>query len=154
MGRFSRPIKSDENAVILLTFKSVSPKSLFHSDGYAGVSLFDGDGELFFFGDKARDSYSWNVVTYGKNYRREKVLEGRTDYDLAIQGSQETFTLRYRQRNGRFDVFRGTGVHGLPILRGQTDPKLRFDGVRIANGSGGDFSFEDIQVSVIKNAEK
>ncbi|WP_395750139.1 FecR domain-containing protein [Prosthecobacter sp.] len=152
MGRFSRAVEPRENAVILLTFRSVSPMTLFHSEGYAGISLFDGDGEMFFFGDKARDSYSWNVVTYGKMFRREGVQENRKFYDLAIQGSQETFTLRYRQRDGRFDVFRGDGVNGLPIVIGKTDAGLRFDGVRVATGRGGDFSFDRLRVSVIKDS--
>lgn len=151
MGRFTRPVEPSENAVVLLTFKSVSPMTLFHSKGFAGISLFDGDGEVFFFGDKSSDSYSWNVIDYGKTYRKPGEQNGRKHHDLSIQGSEETFTLRYRQRTGEFEVFRGRGVQGLPIVRGKSDPGLRFDGVRIANGKGGDFSFEDIEVSVVKD---
>lgn len=150
MGRFTRPIEPAESAVILVSFKSVSPMSLFHSKGYAGISLFDGEGELFFFGDKGSDSYSWELLAFGKNYRGPK--EQRRTHDLAIQGSEETFTLRYRQRSGDFEVFHGYGAQGLPIIRGRTDAGLRFDGVRVANGRGGDFSFEDIEVSVVKDA--
>ncbi len=152
MGRFTRAIEPTENAVILVSFKSVSPMSLFHSKGFAGISLFDGDGELFFFGDKSADSYSWELLTFGKNYRGPK--EQRRAYDLAIQGSEETFTLRYRQRTGDFEVFHGYGAQGLPVVRGRTDPNLRFDAIRVANGRGGDFSFEDIEVSVVKDASQ
>lgn len=152
MGRFTRPVEPTENAVLLLTFKSVSPMTLFHSKGYAGISLFDGEGEVFFFGDKSSDSYSWNVIDYGRAYRQRGVQEGRKQHDLSIQGSEETFTLRYRQRTGEFEVFRGRGAQGLPVVRGQSDPGLRFDGVRVANGKGGDFSFEDIEVSVVKDS--
>ncbi|TLD69906.1 hypothetical protein FEM03_14315 [Phragmitibacter flavus] len=151
MGRFSRPIEPSENAVVMVSFKSVSPMSLFHSEGFAGISLFDRDGELMFFGDKGEDSYSWELLTFGKNYRGP--AEKRRAYDLAIQGSAETFTLRYRQRTGAFEVFRGWGAQGLPLIRGTTDAGLRFDGVRIANGEGGDFSFEDIEVSVVKETK-
>lgn len=148
MGRFTRAIEPTEDAMLLLSFKSVSPKSFFHSKGFAGVSLFDGDGELFFLGDKNRDSYSWEFIDYGKNYHR-KQSDGRP-HDLAIQGSEETFTLRYWQRDGKFEVFRGWGVNGVPLIRGQADAHLRFDGVRIANGKGGDFSFTDLEVAVVK----
>ncbi|MBK8091387.1 MAG: FecR domain-containing protein [Verrucomicrobiaceae bacterium] len=152
MGRFTRAIEPAENAVILVSFKSVSPMSLFHSKGFAGISLFDGDGELFFFGDKGGNSYFWELLTFGKNYRGHK--EQRRSHDLAVQGSEETFTLRYRQRTGDFEIFRGRGVQGLPIVKGQTDPGLRFDGVRVANGSGGDFSFDELEVSVVKDSKE
>jgi len=154
MGRFTRAVEGSENAVLLLTFKSVSPMTLFHSKGFAGISLFDGEGEVFFFGDKSSDSYSWNVVDYGRRYRQKDSTGGRKHYDLSIQGSDETFTLRYRQRTGEFEVFRGRGVQGLPLVRGKSDAGLRFDGVRVANGRGGDFSFEDIEVSVVKDGVK
>jgi hypothetical protein len=149
MGRFTRPIEPSANAVIMVSFKSVSPASLFHSRGFAGISLFDGDGELFFLGDKSSNSYSWELLSYGGNYRGPK--EERRAFDLNVQGSEETFTLRYRQRTGSFEVYRGWGVQGLPVVRGKTDPGLRVDGVRVANGRGGDFSFEAIEVSVVKD---
>lgn len=149
MGRFTRPIEPTENAVVMVSFKSVSPLSLFHSKGFAGISLFNQEGEILFLGDKSNNSYSWELLVYGKEYRRPK--GPRRAYDLAIQGSQETFTLRYRQRTGSFEVFRGWGVQGLPVVRGRTDPGLRIDGVRVANGAGGDFSFEDLQVAVFKD---
>ncbi|MEN3940653.1 FecR domain-containing protein [Prosthecobacter sp. SYSU 5D2] len=151
MGRFTRPVEPSENAVIMVSFKSASPMSLFHSRGFAGVSLFDGDGEMFFLGDKYTDSYSWELVAYGRNFWKPGEGQKKPAYNLAIQGSEETFTLRYRQRTGAFEVYRGWGVQGLPVVRGMTDPGLRFDGVRVANGQGGDFSFEDLQVSVVKD---
>ncbi|WP_009964731.1 FecR domain-containing protein [Verrucomicrobium spinosum] len=147
MGHFSRAVEPGSDAVVLLSFESVSPRSLFHSKGFAGVSLFDGEGEVLFFGDKGSDSYSWEVLTYGKGYRGPN--ERRTAYDLAIQGSEATFTIRYRQRTGAFEVFRGWGVRGVPIAKGLTDPDLRFDRVRVKNGKGGDFSFTKLRVSVI-----
>lgn len=151
MGRFTRPIEPSENAVILVSFKSVSPMSLFHSKGFAGISLFDGYGEMFFFGDKNTDTYSWELVAYGRNFWKPGAGQKKPAYDLAIQGSEETFTLRYRQRTGDFEVFHGYGAQGLPIVRGRTDSGLCFDGIRVANGRGGDFSFEDIEVSVVKD---
>lgn len=151
MGRFTRPIEPAENAVIMVSFKSVSPMSLFHSRGFAGISLFDGDGEMFFFGDKNTDSYSWELVAYGRNFWKPGAGQKKPAYNLSIQGSEETFSLRYRQRTGDFEVFRGRGAQGLPIIRGRTDSGLRFDGVRVANGRGGDFSFEEIEVSVVKD---
>lgn len=151
MGRFTRPIEPEENAVIMVSFKSVSPMSLFHSKGFAGISLFDGDGEMFFFGDKNTDTYSWELVAYGRNFWKPGAGQKKPAHILSIQGSEETFTLRYRQRTGEFEVFRGRGAHGLPLVRGQSDPGLRFDGLRVANGRGGDFSFEDIEVSVVKD---
>lgn len=152
MGRFTRAVQPGENAVLLVSFKSVSPRTLFHSKGFAGISLFDGEGELLFFGDKSDNSYSWEVLTFGKNYRGPQ--EQRRAHDLSIQGSEETFTLRYRQRTGDFEVFRGWGAEGLPLVRGKTDANLRFDGVRVANGRGGDFSFEALQVSVVKDTTR
>lgn len=151
MGRFTRAIEPAENAVIMVSFKSVSPMSLFHSKGFAGISLFDGDGEMFFFGDKNTDTYSWELVAYGRSFWKPGAGQKKPAYNLALQGSEETFTLRYRQRTGEFEVFRGRGVHGLPLAHGQSDPGLRFDGVRIANGRGGDFSFEDLEVTVAKD---
>ncbi len=152
MGRFTRAIEPTENAVLLLSFKSVSPTSFFHSKGFAGVSLFDGDNELLFLGDKSGNSYSWEFVDYQGNYSAPHEL--RRAYNLAIQGSEETFTLRYWQKDGKFEVFRGWGVQGMPIARGQSIPHLRFDGVRVANGRGGDFSFEEMEVSVVKDTAR
>lgn len=149
MGKFSRAIEPAENAVIMVSFRSVSPMSLFHSKGFAGISLFNREGELFFLGDKGLDSYSWELLSFGENFRGPK--EDRRAFDLNVQGSEETLTLRYRQRTGEFEVYRGWGVAGLPLVRGRTNPGLRIDGVRIANGRGGDFSFEEIEVSVAKD---
>lgn len=148
MGQFSKPVEKDSNSIVILSFKSVSPKSLFHSKGFAGVSLFDHEGEMFFIGDRSTNSYSWELLTYGRNFRGPN--EMRTSYNLAIQGSEAVFTLRYRQRTGEFDVFKGWGVEGLPIVKGRTDANMRIDRVRVANGRGGDFSFENIQVSVVR----
>ena len=149
-GHFSRPVKSGENAIVVVSFRSVEPEELFHSKGFAGISLFDGEAECFFFGDRSLDSYSWSLVDYGPDYR-----EGRKDkrpHELRIQGSSEVFTLRYRQSNGELEVYRGWGLQGVPVLKTWITPNLPFDRLRVVNGRGGDFSFDQVEVSLTREA--
>lgn len=151
-GHFTRPVKADENAIVILSFRSVPPRELFHSEGYAGISLFDGEAECFFFGDRSKDSYSWSLLDYGPDYRQGRQSKG--PHTLDIQGSAESFTIRYRQRTGDIEVYRGWGLQGVPVLRTRITPNLPFDRVRVVSGKGGDFSFDRLLVSVARDSRK
>ncbi len=146
-GHFSEAIHGGAG-VMLVYLRARAPENLFHSKGWAGISVFDGEHESFFFGDKSNDSYSWNFIPYGRD--GEPGMKTVPNHDLQIQGGEESFTIRYHQETGDVEIFRGWGVSGAPVLEVTMDPGLRFDRIRIANSGGGDFSFEEVQVSLLR----
>ncbi len=146
-GHFTQEL-SVGAGVVLLSLRARAPESLFHSKGWAGISFFDQDREVFFFGDKSNDSYSWNFIPYGETW--QPGMQEVPTHDLQIQGGEATFTIRYHQATGMVEIFQGWGVIGAPVVEFTTDPGLRFDRLRVANADGGDFSFEEVQVTLLR----
>jgi len=146
-GDFVEPVQGGAG-VVLLYLRAKAPENLFHSKGWAGISLFDGEHECFFIGDKSNDSYTWNFIPYGHDW--EPGMKGLPIHDLEIQGGEESFTVRYHQVTGEVEIFRGWGVRGAPVLTSQMDPGLQFDRIRVGNSAGGDFSFEELEVVVLR----
>ena len=119
----------DLSHILLLTLESADPEtSRFHSEGWAGVSLFTGDEERIFIGDPCGPERGWALHPTGYSARHAcPLLQGET-----------TVTLRYDFRSGLAQLFQGTNTSG-PALASEWIPAgLRFDRLRIANGSQAD----------------
>ena len=122
----SGPPLDDSNHVILLTIETDHPEtSRFHSDGWAGVSLYAGDQERIFVGDPNGPARGWALHPVGSEARHAcPLLEGKN-----------IVTLRYDYRSGLAELYEGDTTTGPSLASEWIDPGLTFDRIRIANGS-------------------
>ncbi|MEM1085775.1 MAG: hypothetical protein AAGI48_16830 [Verrucomicrobiota bacterium] len=115
--------------VLLLTLETESPDTArFHSEGWAGVSLYTGDQERVFVGDPNGPEKGWALHPVGYEARHACPL---------LAGSN-VVTLRYDFRSGHAQLFEGTDTSGPALASEWISPGLRFDRLRIANGSQAD----------------
>ncbi len=122
----SGPPLDDSNHVILLTIETDNPEtSNFHSDGWAGVSLYAGEQERIFVGDPNGPARGWALHPVGSEARHAcPLLEGKN-----------VVTLRYDYRSGLAELYEGDTTTGPSLASEWIDPGLTFDRIRIANGS-------------------
>lgn len=115
--------------VLLLTLETENPGTArFHSEGWAGVSLYTGDRERIFVGDPCGPEEGWALHPVGYEARHAcPLLEGKT-----------VVTLRYDFRSGLAQLFEGTDTSGPALASEWISPGLTFDRIRIANGSQAD----------------
>ncbi|MEP4077689.1 anti-sigma factor family protein [Haloferula sp.] len=115
--------------VLLLTLITEKPDtSRFHSEGWAGVSLYTGDQERIFVGDPNGPEKGWALHPVG--------LEAR--HACPLLAGKNTVTLRYDFRSGHAQLFEGTDTSGPALASEWISPGLSFDRIRIANGSQAD----------------
>lgn len=115
--------------VLLLTLITENPEtSRFHSEGWAGVSLYTGDQERIFVGDPNGPEKGWALHPVG--------LEAR--HACPLLDGKNTVTLRYDFRSGLAQLFEGTDTSGPALASEWISPGLSFDRLRIANGSQAD----------------
>lgn len=131
-GVFNGSLAAHETAIIEFNTNS---KGNFHSNGFAGFSLFDGDTEKIFFGDLNGASTTWGVLESGVG----GVASG-------VAGSN--------QDNGKFIYAFDTGEFQLLFddvlaLSGTLSAGITFDRIRIANDFGGDIIVDDLKVSLV-----
>ncbi|MCU0797472.1 MAG: hypothetical protein MUF31_16250 [Akkermansiaceae bacterium] len=119
----------DLSHILLLTLESSHPETCrFHSEGWAGVSLYTGEEERIFIGDPCGPERGWALHPTGYDARHAcPLLQGET-----------TVTLRYDFRSGLAQLFQGTNTSGPALASEWISPGLRFDRLRIANGSQAD----------------
>lgn len=119
----------DLSHILLLTLETSDPETCrFHSEGWAGVSLFTGDEERIFIGDPCGPERGWALHPSGYDARHAcPLLQGET-----------VVTLRYDFRSGLAQLFQGTNTSGPALASEWISPGLRFDRLRIANGSQAD----------------
>jgi hypothetical protein len=115
--------------ILLLTLETENPDtSRFHSEGWAGVSLYTGEHERLFVGDPNGPEKGWALHPVGYEARHAcPLLDGKN-----------TVTLRYDFRSGLAQLFEGTDTSGPALASEWISPGLSFDRIRIANGSQAD----------------
>ena len=123
------PVLDELSHVLLLTLETEDPAtSRFHSEGWAGVSLYTGDQERIFVGDPCGPAEGWALHPAGYSARNAcPLLYGKS-----------TVTLRYDYRTGLAQLFEGTDTTGPALASEWIEPGLHFDRIRIANGSQAD----------------
>lgn len=128
------------NHVLLVTIHTKQPDSrLFHSDGWAGVSLFTGEQEHIFVGDPFGPESGWAIQPLG----------GQAVSPTPPLHGKRTVTLRYDFHDGLAELFEGADTHGEALASEWIAPGLAFDRIRIANDEGGDIAIDYLRVSVL-----
>ena len=140
-GRLNAP-KIGTNYPILLVTLETSPSGSFHSKGYAGLSLFRGNEEVFFFGDCYGENASWGI---------DVSRQGLPRYPEASVSGARTVTLRYHFITGSLALFHGPKAQGTPFLETKAQPELDLDRLRIAQGNGGEINVSEVSVRILSN---
>lgn len=115
---------SSEDGVLLLTVETGrSAFGEFHTDGWAGISLFSGDKEMVFFGDCFAAPATWSLDVK----QAMPVIHPAREI-----GGPRLITLRYERKTGIVSLHEG----GFPLkpafCQGVLASKPSFDGLRIA----------------------
>ncbi|MBB5350202.1 hypothetical protein HNR46_000426 [Haloferula luteola] len=109
------------------------------NDGYAGVSLYDGDQELIFLGELAGQHDSIG-------------MEGAPVLERAVASMPLTpgiVTLTYDYDTGRTRLYAGDDLTEPPVAAAQYTAGLEFDRIRIANGNNGDVAVGSLVVETL-----
>ena len=136
--KFQSSLPLDKNSVLLVTLQCAEPSvGKFHSDGWAGISLFSQGTEMLFLGDPYGPGNSWGLDV--------KNAEPPAPRKTATIGSA-TMTLRYDSGSGSISLHEG----GLPlkpaIYSGKIQPGTRFDEVRLGASAGAALAVTSLQV--------
>ena len=128
----------DKNSVLLVTLQCAEPSvGKFHSDGWAGISLFSQGTEMLFLGDPYGPGSSWGLDV--------KDAQPPAPRATATAGSA-SMTLRYDASSGTVSLHEG----GLPlkpaIYTGKIQPGTRFDEVRLGASAGAALAVTSLQV--------
>ena len=110
--------------------------------GYAGISLFTGTQEQFFFGDTGLGGENDFFGIDGPSITGQ--LSDTTDLGL--------YTFRYDFNTGDVALYSGDTASGTPVVSASGAAGLNFDRFRIENGSGGDIAISSINIAVNANA--
>lgn len=138
MRKFQSPLPLKENSVLLVTLQCAEPTTgKFHSDGWAGMSLFSKGTEMVFLGDPYGSGPSWGLDV--------KNAEPPSPRITNTAGSA-TMTIRYDSGAGLISLHEG----GLPlkpaIYSGKIPSGTRFDELRLGASAGAALSVTSLQV--------
>ena len=136
--KFQSSLPLDKNSVLLVTLQCAEPSvGKFHSDGWAGLSLFSKGSEMLFLGDPYGPGSSWGLDV--------KDAQPPAPRATATAGSA-SMTLRYDASSGTVSLHEG----GLPlkpaIYTGKIQPGTRFDEVRLGASAGAALAVTSLQV--------
>ncbi len=125
--RFPRPEPDGGNDVLLVTLVTAEPTAgEFHTDGWAGLSLFSGGAELVFFGDSFGPERTWSLDV---KQRIPVILPGQP-----LTGPR-TVTLRYDRGTGLTTLHDGAPPLRPAFCTGMLPPGSTFDEIRIGASS-------------------
>ncbi len=139
---FSLPAGSLSSArpVLLATLETVATPD-FHSDGWAGFSLYQDGYEVCFFGDSYGPEKTWSLDVKRSLY---PVIPG-----TPVTGAR-TMTLRYDRRDGAVEIHEGPEPGGEPVVRSKILPGLTFDQVRIGASDGASLGLSRLTVRAVE----
>ena len=136
-------VLNDRDHILLVSLEVDEPDSRrFHSEGWAGISLFTGTEERIFFGDPFGPGVSWALHPFGS----DAVMPSPP-----LQGKR-TVSLRYDYRTGLAELFEGLHCAGQPLASEWIPAGLKFDRLRIGNGEGGDLAVRRLEVRVLTHS--
>lgn len=116
-----------DKSVVLVTLETKPPSNgAFHSDGWAGVSLFSNGVEVLFFGDAFGPEQTWSLDV---KQRIPAILPGKR-----VVGSK-TITLRYDRTTGEASLHEGGLPLGPAFCSGKLPVGTTFDEIRLGASS-------------------
>jgi hypothetical protein len=136
--KFQSPLPHGENSVLLVTLQCAEPAAgKFHSDGWAGLSLFSEGNEMVFLGDAYGPGLTWGIDIKNANPPEP--------HSTTTAGSA-TMTIRYDSGSGEVSLHEG----GLPLKPATHSSKIpqgtRFDELRLGASAGAALSVTSLQV--------
>ena len=136
--KFQSPLPADEKSVLLVTLQCAEPTmGKFHSDGWAGISLFSQGTEMIFLGDPYGPGPSWGLDV--------KNAEPPAPRTTATIGSA-TMTLRYDSSSGTISLHEGDLPLKPAIYSGKIPQGTRFDELRLGASAGAALTVTSLQV--------
>lgn len=138
----SMPVAEPELGVrvLLITMDLGKPsEGEFHTDGWAGLSLFNGAQEVLFFGDSFGTKATWSldVKQHIPVIFPERPVSG-----------QRMVTLRYEPRSGQVSLHEGGFPLEPPFCSGKIVPGTTFDEIRIGASSGAALAVKSLAIRV------
>lgn len=125
--RLPQPEPAPNKSVMLATLETKSPANgTFHTDGWAGMSLFSKGVELLFFGDAFGPERTWSLDV---KQRVPIILPGNRVFGPRM------VTLRYDCKTGGVSLHEGGLPLGPAFCTGKLPPGTTFDEIRIGASS-------------------
>ena len=127
------------DATVLLATLDVgkSTEGEFHTDGWAGMSFFNNDTEVLFFGDSFGTKPTWSLDV---KQHIPVILPKQ-----AVSGPRE-ITLRYDSRTGEVSLHEGGLPLSAPFCSGKLPPGTRFTGIRLGASAGAALSVDALHI--------
>ena len=124
--------------VLLLTINVGKPTSgEFHTDGWAGVSLYQNRQEILFFGDPYGLAEGWALD-----------VKNQTAAILSkpLVSGPKSVTLRYQSRTGDVTLHEGGFPLKPPFCKSRIQPGIRMDRIRLAASSGASLTVNSLSL--------
>jgi len=126
--------------VLLVTVETVESPS-FHTEQWAGVSLYQEGYEHCFFGDCFGPEETWSLDM------KRRLVPVPTEPRLT---GPRTVTLRYDRRDGTIELHEGASAGSRPLVRKTIQSGLSFDQIRIGAADGATLAVVKISVRAIQ----
>lgn len=127
-----------DDSIMLVSLQCTDPSSgKFHSEGWAGMSLFASGNEMLFLGDPYGPGNSWAI---------EIKSAGHSAPQATATSGSATMTLRYDSRNGAISLHEG-GIPLKPaVYSTKIPPGIRFDEIRLGASAGAALAVTTLEV--------
>lgn len=129
---------SGDATVLLATLDlGKSTEGEFHTDGWAGMSFFNNETEVLFFGDAFGAKPTWSLDV---KQHIPVILPKQ-----AVKGPRE-ITLRYDFRSGDVSLHEGGVPLGAAFCSGKLPPGTRFNGIRLGASAGAALAVDALHI--------
>lgn len=140
LAKLPSAVPTDEAPVLIATMEvAKSPVDGFHTEGWAGLSFFEGDTERLFFGDSFGTRASWSLDVKQGN----PVMFPDDD----VVGPMRV-TMRYDLRTGEVSLHEAGAPLAPAFCRGTLPAGARFDGIRLGASSGATIDVTGLEIQV------
>ena len=131
-----------DRPILLITMQTAEPSSGdFHSDQWAGLSLFSGDEELGFFGDSQGSTETWSL-----DVRQKRKPVRPTE---AVRGAR-TVTLRYDWNTGDTSLHEGDAKLSPAFVSAKLPAHLNIDRIRLGASESSALAVKMIAVRLLE----
>jgi hypothetical protein len=134
------PLPGPGDSVLLATLDVGKPsEGEFHTDGWAGMSFFNKNVEILFFGDSFGTHTTWSLDV---KQSVPVILPERP-----VTGPRMV-TLRYDPRTGEVSLHEGGVPLGPVVCSGKIPPGSEFDEIRLGASSGAALAVKSLVIQV------